>query len=140
MIDFSFVLMGGFFVLLIALLVFLNATLFQPVMRHIESRRAHLLSEQGGADEDVAEATRLRAEAEAVRIEAKREAHKIKEAALEKAKLIAEERLNSERDKISKELVEFEKSLQTSEANLKSALLGEAPLFKERIKTKFIAA
>ncbi|MDR2151751.1 MAG: hypothetical protein LBO72_02915 [Helicobacteraceae bacterium] len=140
MIEFSAILMGGFFALFIALLVFLNATLFQPLLRHIEARKAHLQNEQGGADDDIAETAGLKAQAEAALSAAKKEASKIKDEALLKAKLQAEERLSAEREAIAKELAEFEKALQADEANLKSALLGEAPLFKERIKTKFIAA
>ncbi|MDR0664642.1 MAG: hypothetical protein LBF86_03875 [Helicobacteraceae bacterium] len=140
MIEFNAILMGGFFALFITLLVFLNATLFQPLLSHIEARKAHLQNEQGGAEDDTAEALALKTQAEETLLTAKKEAGKIKEEALMKAKLQAEERLNGEREKIVKELAEFEKTLQTDETNLKSALLGEAPLFKERIKTKFIAA
>ncbi|MDR2638665.1 MAG: hypothetical protein LBC09_02370 [Helicobacteraceae bacterium] len=140
MIKFSPILMGGFFALFIALLVFLNATLFQPVLRHIEARRLHLQNEQGGADDDIAEAARLKAEAEEILRAAKKEAGKIKEEASIKAKLQAETRLNAERETIAAELGAFESALRLDETNLKSALLGEAPLFKERIKTKFIAA
>jgi F-type H+-transporting ATPase subunit b len=140
MIEFSLVLMCGFFALFIALLVFLSATLFQPVLRQIEARKSHLQSEQGGADEDIAETARLQEEAGEIVRAAKREAANIKEEALAQAKIQAEARLGGEREKIAKELGEFEKTLQTDETSLKSALLGEAPLFKERIKAKFIAA
>ncbi|MDR2033307.1 MAG: hypothetical protein LBP89_01565 [Helicobacteraceae bacterium] len=140
MIDFDPILMGGFFALFIFLLVFLNVTLFKPILNHIDARKDRLQKDQGGADEDGAEAARLLAQAQEVVLSAKQEAHRIKEEALTKAKLKAEERLNAEREKIAKELSKFEIALKTDEANLNSALLGEAPLFKERIKSKFIAA
>jgi F-type H+-transporting ATPase subunit b len=132
--------MGSFFAIFIALLLFLNAVLFKPVLSHIEARKAALEGDQGVADSDIAERDRLNAEAKKVILEARKEATKIKEAILIEAKEKADAKIAAEQKKIAKELAAFEKTLAESEANLKNALLGEAPLIKERVKTKFIAA
>lgn len=140
MIDFSLELMGTIAAVFFLLLLFLNTTFFQPMLRHLDARKDHLQKDQGSADEDNEEAGRLKDEAAALLARAKQEAHRIKEEALNAAKAQVENRLNAEREKIASEVALFEKGLQSEEDALKNALLGQAPLFKERLKAKFVVA
>ncbi|GHS89372.1 hypothetical protein FACS189487_09470 [Campylobacterota bacterium] len=140
MVETNVYLMAGFFITFCLLLLILNAILFQPILSHIDARKSYLQKDQGSADDDIAESLRLKAEAAGVIANAKKAASKVKEEALTAAKARADELLGAERERIAAEIARFEKGLETDEANLRNALLGEAPLIKERIKTKFVAA
>ena len=140
MIDFSLELMGTIAAIFFLLLLFLNITFFQPMLRHLDARKDHLHKDQGSADEDNEEAGRLRDEAAAMLTRAKQEAHRIKEEAVNAAKAQVESRLSTEREKIASEMAQFEKGLLSEEEALKNALLGQAPLFKESLKAKFVVA
>ncbi|MGE4295118.1 MAG: hypothetical protein AB7E49_05400 [Campylobacterales bacterium] len=140
MIDFSLELMGTIAAVFFLLLLFLNITFFQPMLRHLDARKDHLQKDQGSADEDNEEAGRLRDEAAALLARAKQEAHRLKDEAVNAAKAQIENRLSAEREKIAVEMAQFEKTLQGDEEALRNALLGKAPLFKESLKAKFVVA
>lgn len=140
MIVFSLPLMVTFFALFMFLLMYLNATLFKPMLKHLDARKDELLKDQGGADGDNEMAAKLREEARAVIAKAKDEASKIKDSAVATAKDEVEKELNSLREKIAEEVAQFEKNLVEEESSLRSALLGQAPLFKERLKVKIATA
>ena len=140
MIDFSPYLMGGFFVIFVALMIFLNFILFKPMFAHLDARKAHLTGDQGAADKDIQTANDLKNEAEATILRAKQEAHRIKDEAQKEAKTLADAAIAQAQAAIATEMAQFEMTLQEEEKSLKNALLGEAPLFKERIRTKFVAA
>lgn len=140
MIDFSPFLMGSFFALFMFLLIFLNATFFKPMLKHLDARKEELLKDQGGADGDSEMASKLKEEARVVIAEAKEKAGKIKDEAVATAKSEVDKELDLLKEKIAIEVAEFEKGLEEQEDTLKSALLGQAPIFKERLKVKFATA
>ncbi|MDR3347902.1 MAG: hypothetical protein LBN32_04735 [Helicobacteraceae bacterium] len=140
MIEFSPFLMGGFFLVFILLLIFLNFVFFQPMLKHLEDRKLHLANDQGSAEKDIEEVAKLKAEAAEIIASAKQEAYKLKEQIQKEAKKEAEERVALEQTKIAAEIAEHENAVAVQEEALKNALLGEAPLFKERLRIKFIAA
>ncbi|MDR3162325.1 MAG: hypothetical protein LBT81_00485 [Helicobacteraceae bacterium] len=140
MIDFRWELMSGFFVIFLVLLTILNFTFFQPILRHIEARKSHLTSDQNAAQNDLDEAAKVNGLAAEVVSKARHEAHRIREEAHREAVEKVEARLVEEQEKIGAEILGFEEKLKADKAELKNALLGQAPLFKERFRIKFITA
>ncbi|MDR0746711.1 MAG: F0F1 ATP synthase subunit B' [Helicobacteraceae bacterium] len=140
MIDFRWELMSGFFVIFLLLLTILNFTFFQPILRHIEARKNHLAGDQNSAQNDLDEAARLNGLAAETISQARHEAHKIRDEAHKEAIKKAEARIAEEQEKINAEILGFEENLKNDKAELKNALLGQAPLFKERLRIKFITA
>ena len=139
MINLDPVLLGSVGVLFLVLLVLVNRMLISPMVLHMDNRKKSIedgLQKAGGDNEEVAA---LEAEATKVIHDAKHAAYELREQKIAEAKAKLEQKIAAKKAEIEAEIEKFHSTLQEQKAELKNAILSQAPLFKESLKAKLIA-
>jgi F-type H+-transporting ATPase subunit b len=137
MLDISLSLMLLVAVIFIALLVVLNNWLYQPLLTFMDERDRSIRKDLENVSADTGEIEELKAKAEAVISEAKNEAAALRAKTIEESKLEAEQKIGAKKEELEAQYQAFLASLKEEEAQLKSELLSQLPLFKESLKAKF---
>ena len=137
MLDISPILLGVTLVVFLILIAVLNSWLYRPLLSYMSKRDADLKRDlhQVGSNDD--EVSALIAKSEQTVMDAKLEAAALREKVIADAKELAQSKLEAKRAELAGEYLEFEKTLSQEREELNNALLLQAPLFKEAIKTKF---
>lgn len=111
--------------LFLVLLIILNATLFKPLLDHIDQRNASMGSETDAAAADLAESERLLQEADAVIAAAKKEAGAIRDAMIKEAKAAAAAKVEAAKTMLAQRTAEFEAALEESAEALRATLRAQ---------------
>jgi len=140
MINLDFTLVASVAVIFLLLMWVLNVMLFKPILAHIDGRNKTISDGLSNVDQNSKEIADLEAEASRILEEAKKEAASIRHTAVDNAKAEASKKLEAKQKDVDYEFSGFEKKLEEERVNLKNTLLGQAPLFKESLKAKFVTA
>jgi F-type H+-transporting ATPase subunit b len=138
MIDLDFTLMLIVSGVFLTLMWVLNIMLFKPLLQHLDGRKKTIEDGLNNVNQNSQEIKDLELKAEEILHLAKQKANEVRETALASAKVIASEKLNAKRVDIEQEMASFYTNLEEEQKTLKNSLLGQAPLFKESLRAKFV--
>lgn len=123
-------------VVFLALLVFLNKSLYKPLLEFMKNRDDVIEKDRKNANKNESDITAYEEEAKAIILEAKAQASKQRVEVLEKAKEEIALKLEAKKSELEEEYAIFQKEMETEKSELKNGLLAQMPLFKEGIKAK----
>ena len=136
MLDLNPGLMLFVLVVFFALMVFLNQTLYTPLIKFMDDRDKSIADDLKNANEMSGSNDELNAKADAVLADAKAEANAVREKATNEAKALAESKIESKTGEIDEQYQSFVVELSKEKEELEKSLLEQMPLFKESLKTK----
>jgi len=136
MLDLNPGLMLFVLVIFFALMVFLNQTLYKPLINFMDVRDKTIADDLKNANEMSGSNDELNAKADAILADAKAEANAVREKAINEAKALAESKIESKTQEIDKNYQSFVTELSKEKEELEKSLLAQMPLFKESLKTK----
>jgi len=137
MLDINPMLLISTMVVFLVLIAILNSWLYNPLFGFMNKRDEDIkndLAKVGSNDDEI---KALKDEAQKIISDAKLEAAALREKVVNDAKALAQSKIDSKRDELAREYLEFEQNLVKEREQLKTALLSQVPLFKEAIKAKF---
>lgn len=137
MLDISLGLLIASGAIFLTVLVVLNKSLYQPLIKFMDDRDASIKQDLENAGKNTSDVDSLYKEAEAIIARAKQEASSMREKATLEARKSAEEKVFAKKRELEKDYGEFMASLESEKTNLKNSLLSQMPLFKESLKAKF---
>jgi len=124
-------------VLFVGLIVYLNKTLYQPIISFMDQRDLTIAKDLKEANELTAGAENLEQEANEILAKAKAEALEIRQSAAQEANSEAEKLISAKEAELEKAYNEFLKELEREKEEAKNAILSQVPLIKEALKAKF---
>ena len=130
-------LMGVVLIVFLGLIVFLNKSLYQPLINFMDQRDAtiaHDLSEVNGLTGDTAS---LEQEAKKILDNAKNEGAAIRQAAIDEANSESAKLIEAKKAELETKQREFFSELEKEKEELSSSILSQLPLIKETLKAKF---
>jgi F-type H+-transporting ATPase subunit b len=136
MLDISWSLMlveAGIFLIT---LVLLNMWLFKPLVKFMEDRDAKLAADKQSVSDNEKDTQKYEEEIASILDSAKAEANKIRQEALESAKLEAKKLIETKINEIEKDKADFISSLDTDKAAIREALNGKMPEIKSMLANK----
>ena len=136
MLDLNPGLMLFVLVIFFALMVFLNKTLYKPLIEFMDVRDKSIADDLKNANEMSGSNDELNAKADAILADAKAEANAVREKAINEAKALAESKIESKTQELDKNYQSFVTELSKEKEELEKSLLAQMPLFKESLKTK----
>jgi len=136
MLDLDLGLMLFVLVIFFALMVFLNQTLYKPLIDFMDVRDKTIADDLKNANEMSGSNDELNAKADAILADAKAEANAVREKAINEAKALAESKIESKTQELDKNYQSFVTELSKEKEELEKSLLAQMPLFKESLKTK----
>jgi F-type H+-transporting ATPase subunit b len=137
MLDIHLSLMLLVAVVFLVMLILLNSWLYQPLLRFMDERDKSIRKDLENVSSNTHEIDELRAKAEEVIAQAKSEAAAMRAKTIDESKLLAESKIEAKKEELEKRYQAFLEELKQEEAQLKSELLSQIPLFKESLKAKF---
>ncbi|MDR1554588.1 MAG: F0F1 ATP synthase subunit B' [Campylobacteraceae bacterium] len=120
----------------LALLVILNKILYKPLLDFMDNRNNLIKKDLENAVKNSGDTSVYYEEANKIILEAKNKAAKERADLLAKAKIDSEAKTKEKKNKLEAEYNEFIKTLEKEKKELKNALNGQLPLYKEAIKAK----
>ena len=120
----------------LVMLFTLNSIVFKPLLRFMEDRDNSITNDLNNANKNSSSIEELKEEATKIILAAKVEANKIREASLDEAKVLLDQKLKQRQEEISKEYSEFKKSLEVVGDELKSSLMANKSAFDTMLKNK----
>jgi F-type H+-transporting ATPase subunit b len=138
MIDLDLMLILSVAAIFLLLLVALNVMMFKPITLHLDGRKKTIEDGLTNVNQNSQEIKDFELKAEAILRSAKQKANEIREIATQNAKEAAEKELEAKRVANEQEMQGFYAELEDEQTSLKNSLLGQAPLFKESLKAKFV--
>jgi len=136
MLDLNPGLMLFVLVIFFALMVFLNQTLYKPLIEFMDIRDKTIADDLKNANEMSGSNDELNAKADAILADAKAEANAVREKAINEAKALAESKIESKTQELDKNYQSFVTELSKEKEELEKSLLAQMPLFKESLKNK----
>lgn len=136
MLDLNPGLMLFVLVIFFALMVFLNKTLYEPLIEFMDVRDKSIVDDLKNANEMSGSNDELNAKADAILADAKAEANAVREKAINEAKALAESKIESKTQELDKNYQSFVTELSKEKEELEKSLLAQMPLFKESLKNK----
>ena len=136
MLDLNLGLMLFVLVIFLSLMVFLNKTLYEPLIEFMDIRDKTIANDLKNANEMSGSNDELNAKADAILADAKAEANAVREKAINEAKALAESKIESKTQELDKNYQSFVTELSKEKEELEKSLLAQMPLFKESLKTK----
>jgi len=136
MLDLNPGLMLFVLVIFFALMVFLNKTLYEPLIEFMDVRDKSIADDLKNANEMSGSNDELNAKADAILADAKVEANAVREKAINEAKALAESKIESKTQELDKNYQSFVTELSKEKEELEKSLLAQMPLFKESLKNK----
>lgn len=136
MLDLNPGLMLFVLVIFFALMVFLNKTLYEPLIEFMDVRDKSIADDLKNANEMSGSNDELNAKADAILADAKAEANAVREKAINEAKALAESKIESKTQELDKNYQSFVTELSKEKEELEKSLLAQMPLFKESLKNK----
>ncbi len=123
-------------IVFLALLVFLNKTLYKPLLSFMEKRDEVIESDRLSATKNESDISSYEDEARAIILEAKSKVLQQKNDALEIAKKEVSMKIEDKKTQLDKEYALFQEKMQEQRKELKDSLLAQMPSFKSSMKTK----
>ena len=123
-------------VIFFALMVFLNQTLYKPLIAFMDGRDRTIAEDLKSANEMLGNNDELNAKADAILVEAKAEANTVREKATNEAKSLADSKIESKTQELDEKYQSFLTELSKEKEELEKSLLAKMPLFKESLKNK----
>jgi len=130
-------LMGVVLIIFLGLIVYLNKSLYQPLINFMDQRDqtiAHDLSEVNGLTGDTAS---LEQEAKKILDNAKNEGAAIRQAAIDEANSESAKLIEAKKAELEAKQKEFFSELEKEKEELTNSILSQLPLIKETLKAKF---
>ena len=130
-------LMGLVLIVFLGLIVFLNKTLYEPLINFMDQRDASIakdLNEVNGLTGDTAS---LEQEAKKILENAKNEGAAIRQAAIEEANSESAKLIEAKKAELETKQKEFFTELEKEKEELSNSILSQLPLIKETLKAKF---
>jgi F-type H+-transporting ATPase subunit b len=120
----------------LVMLFTLNSIVFKPLLKFMEDRDNSITSDLNNANKNSSSIEELKEEATKIILAAKIEANKIREASLDEAKVLLDQKLKQRQEEISKEYSEFKKSVELVGDELKTSLMANKSAFDAMLKNK----
>ncbi|MDR1284711.1 MAG: F0F1 ATP synthase subunit B' [Campylobacteraceae bacterium] len=120
----------------LVLLFVLNKILYKPLLSFMDSRNTLIKKDLENATKNSTDTSVYYEEVNQIILNAKNEAAKERADILAKAKIHSEDKIKERKSKLEAEYLEFAKALENEKKELKNALIGQLPLYKEAIKAK----
>jgi F-type H+-transporting ATPase subunit b len=120
----------------LVLLFILNKILYKPLLNFMDNRDAFIKKDLEDATKNSEDTSVYYAKANKIILDAKNKAAKERADLLAKAKIDFENRIKEKKEKLEAEYGEFVKTLEKEKKELRNALNGQLPLYKEAIKAK----
>jgi F-type H+-transporting ATPase subunit b len=136
MLDISPILLVVSGAIFLIVLVLLNSTLYQPLLKFMDDRDELIKSDLENAQKNGADVEDLEKEADGIIHNAKAEASKIREKAINDAKEQAEIKINQQKQELEKEYESFMSSLAQEKVAYKESLMANMSSFKDSLKAK----
>jgi F-type H+-transporting ATPase subunit b len=124
-------------VVFIGLMVYLNKTLYQPLINFMDQRDATIAKDLEEVSKLSSDSASLEAEAQEILNKAKQEALEIRQKAIEEANAEAEKLIEAKKAELETMQKEFMEKLEKEKEELKAGILSQLPLIKETLKAKF---
>lgn len=136
MLDISPLLLLFTFVIFLGLLIYLNKSLYKPLLDFMANRDSVMEQEKGHISKNESDTIKYEEEAREIILEAKSQAAKEKAVILEDAKKDIAAKIEQKKLELAEDYEIFQKNMQEEKSELKSGLLAQIPLFREGIKAK----
>jgi len=136
MLDINLGLMIVIAIVFLATVARLNSCLYQPLLRHMDSRDADIKRKLTEVEKNSSDVSRYYEEANKILAEAKKEATALRQNAMSEATASGEAHFREIQANLEKQYQEFVQKLQQEKNELKAALIKNAPMFKEAISNK----
>ncbi|MCF6243977.1 MAG: F0F1 ATP synthase subunit B' [Sulfurovum sp.] len=137
MLDIHLPLMLFVLVLFLTLLVLLNNMLYKPLVKFMDDRDTSIAKDLEASKSFSSNTDELNTKAAENISTAKNEAAGIRQKAIDDAKTLAANKVETKQIEVEKEYEGFVQKLLLEKDNLKNELLSQMPLFKESLKAKF---
>jgi F-type H+-transporting ATPase subunit b len=134
--DIDIVLLCSTTVLFLVLLAVLNKILYKPLLDFINNRNSLIKKDLEDAAQNADDVSVYYEEANQIILDAKNKAAVKRIELLAAAKTDANKQLATKKSKLESEYNKFIKTLDNEKAELKNALRGQIPLFREALKAK----
>lgn len=126
----------GIAILFLVTLFVLNKIFYQPFLTKMDERQKSFNDGESQIQSNDDEIKRLKQEANTLLRKAKITASEHMAEVVAKSNQETQKALDTRKAEIEQEIASFEQELKTQAEELKNALLGQAPLFKEGLKIK----
>lgn len=123
-------------IVFLALLFYLNKTLYQPLIEFMTNREHVIEKDKHNATKNAEDVQVYENEAREIILDAKAQAAKERAEILEEAKAKIQTQINQRKSELEEEYQLFLKNMQDEKTELKNGLLAQIPLFREGIKAK----
>lgn len=140
MIDLNLTLILTEAAIFLFLLVVLNKILIGPIVAHVDARNKSIKDGLGSVSQNSHEVAELERQADEIIKNAKTAAQELRNKKLSIARKSVHDKIEARKITVEEELRQFNDELQAKRVDLKNALLGQAPLFKESLKVKLISS
>ncbi len=124
-------------VVFLGLIVYLNKTLYQPLINFMDQRDETIAKDLEEVSRLSSDSASLEAEAKKIIDQAKQEAFEIRQKAIEEANAEAEKLIEAKKAALETMQEEFMQKLEKEKEELKAGILSQMPLIKETLKAKF---
>ncbi|DAB32810.1 MAG TPA: ATPase [Sulfurospirillum sp. UBA11407] len=118
------------------LLIVLNKMLYKPLIEFIDNRNNSIKRDLENAGKNTSDVEAYFKEADQIILAAKAEAGKIREAALNKAKVDAAKKIEQKKSELEEEYTSFLKDLDAEKTEFTDSLSAQIPLFQEGVRAK----
>lgn len=136
MLDISLFLLITTAVVFLALLIYLNKTLYHPLLEFISNRDSTIEKDKKSASRNEEDIQAYENEAREIILEAKAVASKERAKFLDEAKANVAAKIEQRKAELDEEYELFLKNVKTEKKELKNGLLAQMPLFREGVKAK----
>lgn len=123
-------------VVFIVVLVFLNKTLYKPMLLFVDGRKNSIKQDQDSINENIEKTTAIEEEIRQIILQAKTEAANAKAKIIQKAQEEAQVAINAKKTELEQKYKEFEKTMENEKTELKNGLFSHLPFYKETLKIK----
>ena len=124
-------------VIFLGLIIYLNKSLYEPVISFVEQRDASIAKDLATAKELDDESDTILQKANEILENAKKEANSIRQNAINSAKAESEALIESKQKELDESYGQFLAKLEEEKKELENGLKAQIPLIKESIKAKF---
>lgn len=123
-------------VIFIIMLVFLNKTLYKPMLLFVDGRKNSIKEDQEITNKNIEKTAAIEEEIRQIILKAKTDAAKIKAEVVQKTQKEAQTAIDAKKTELEQEYKEFEKTMENERMELKNGLFSSLPFYKETLKIK----
>lgn len=123
-------------IVFIVMLVFLNKTLYKPMLLFVDGRKNSIKEDQEITSKNIEKTAAIEEEIRQIILKAKTDAAKIKAEVVQKTQKEAQTAIDAKKTELEQEYKEFEKTMENERVELKNGLFSSLPFYKETLKIK----